>query len=428
MASPSKFPPLVIPGLRGNFGSWIYYACLIPVEEIRRRVGYATEIHTNNKPLSDLIQRSLEGPRAVKIANYLSTNKERFFSSLVLALYGGDPDWLEIGNVKSASRMEVVKEITDRALDSIGFLRLSGRERIFAVDGQHRVAGIRQALDRGVDLEGEVVPVILVGYDRTTAAGRQRERRLFTTLNKLAVPVSKKDIIALDEDDVMAITVRRIVEEDKRFMNNRIAITAAQQIPPGNRQSLTTIGNLYDILKLIFLHEGRTMRADKLRFNRPDDSILSRYYDLAGAFFSALADVVPELKAYFGLPQPEVGLDLRSSSGGHLLFRPIGLEIVTRVAIRASRVSNIPLMSAIPMLVRLPLRLELSPFSHIIWDPARSLILTKGKALAVRLAAHMIGLADGDPQGLLADYRRALGADPDDGRVRLPTRGRPRAK
>lgn len=34
---------------------------------------------------------------------------------------------------------------------------------------------------------------------------RERTHRLFTTLNKSAKPVAKADIIALDEDDTMAI-------------------------------------------------------------------------------------------------------------------------------------------------------------------------------------------------------------------------------
>src|SRR6185437_1866840 len=101
MARKPKLPVLILPGLRGNFGSWIYYACLIPILEIDRRVEYATKIHTNNRPLSDLIQRSLEGVRAANIANYLKTNDDRFFSSLVLAVYGGSPEWLEVGNLKA---------------------------------------------------------------------------------------------------------------------------------------------------------------------------------------------------------------------------------------------------------------------------------------------------------------------------------------
>ena len=50
------------------------------------------------------------------------------------------------------------------------------------------------------------VSVIFVAHE-ATSQGLERTRRLFTTLNKTDRPVSKGDIIALDEDDVVAICV-----------------------------------------------------------------------------------------------------------------------------------------------------------------------------------------------------------------------------
>lgn len=418
MARREKLPILMLPGLRGNFGSWIYYACLMPIHEINLRVGYATKIHTNNRPLSDLIQRSLEGPRAAKIANYLKTTGDRFFSSLVLAVYGGAPEWLEVGNLKAPNRGDLVHEISERARDSIGFLRLSGREDIIAVDGQHRVAGIKKAMERGDALEDEMVPVLLIGHN-TDAQGMQRTRRLFTTLNKLAVPVAKKDIIALDEDDVMAITTRRLVEQDPKFLDPRIAIATTQQMPTSNNKSLTTIGNLYDVLKLVFRHVSG-WRNDQLRFNRPDDEKLEWFHSEAISFFAALEDIAPPLKAYFSSSTPAVAQRLRSSSGGHLLFRPIGLEIVTRSAIALSKARGAPLVDSVSLLMRIPMRLEDEPFEGVIWDTNRGIILTKGKSLAIRLIAHMLGSSD--DRELLSDFRRTRGYDPADTTISLPNR------
>jgi DNA sulfur modification protein DndB len=419
MTKTQKFPPLILPGLRGNFGSWIYYACLIPIEEVARRVEYATAIHTSNKPLSDLIQRSLEGPRATKIAGYLQNNDDRFFSSLVLAVYGGAPEWLEVGNLKATTRADLVKSISEQARDSIGFLSLSGREEILAVDGQHRVAGIKKAIAEKIDLEGEMVPVILIGH-AATSAGLRRTRRLFTTLNKLAVPVSKKDIIALDEDDVMAITARRLVEEHPKFKGDHIAITTSQQIPASNEVSLTTIGNLYDILKLVFMHIAKR-RDDQLRFNRPTDAKLELYFQAAVEYFVALEAIAPPLKEYFDAAVARVAKRQRSSSGGHLLFRPIGLEIATRASISLAKVNNLSLDNAIAKLAKLPMQLNASPFRDVIWDPARKTIITKGKSIAVRLVVHMLDSGKTDPH-LLTDLCRFRGVDSDDTSVKLPAK------
>ena len=183
--------PIVLPALRGSVGDWFYYSCLMPIAEIAGRVQYAKEIHPD-KALSQLIQRRLEGNRAKHIAKYLASTKERFFNSMVLATYGGNPDWLEVGNFRSTTNASILKLIPETALDALGFLSLTGKEKIFAIDGQHRLAGIKKAIGDGINIGDEQISVIFVGH-RKTPAGMQRTRRLFTTLNKTAVRVWKRD-------------------------------------------------------------------------------------------------------------------------------------------------------------------------------------------------------------------------------------------
>lgn len=67
--------------------------------------------------------------------------------------------------------------------------------------------------------------------------------------------MKKSDIIALDEDDTMAIITRRLIENNSWFSSPKILINASENIPATNRVCLTTISNLYDILKLIFKHK-----------------------------------------------------------------------------------------------------------------------------------------------------------------------------
>jgi DNA sulfur modification protein DndB len=60
--------------------------------------------------------------------------------------------------------------------------------------------GIKRAVAESTTLGEEEVIVLFVSHSRSTD-GMERSRRLFTTLNRYAKPVSKMDIIALDEDD-----------------------------------------------------------------------------------------------------------------------------------------------------------------------------------------------------------------------------------
>lgn len=398
-----KIGPLALPALRGSIGDWVYYSCLVPISEVGRRVSYANHIHSS-KALSDLIQRSLEGTRARHIAAYLTSTQERFFNSLVLATYGGSPDWLEVGNFKSATKTDVLKIVPEVSRDSLGFLSLTGAEKMFAIDGQHRLAGIKKAMDDGADLSQELVPVLLVGHKKTVA-GMQRTRRLFTTLNKTAVPVRKRDIIALDEDDVMAIVCRRLVESNDSFRDPKIAVIGSQNIPVGNRVCLTTISSLYDVLKLLFMFELGQRSDRSLRFNRPPDDRLDNFYAVATSYFNALGTAFKPVAQLLSTPDPaSVTAKHRGPHGGHLLFRPIGLEIVTRIAIEVAKSRNYELGATVKLLKDIPTNLANPPYDRVIWDPARQKVNTRGKTLAKNLLRHICGLPVDDIAELKREY------------------------
>jgi DNA sulfur modification protein DndB len=401
--------PLLLPALRGTLGNWIYYACLMPLREIGERVRYAEEVHPD-KALSQLIQRSLEGTRAKNIAEYLTSNTERFFNSLVLATYKGNPEWLEVGNFRSATKASLIEGIGDSAADTLGFFALSGKEQIFAVDGQHRVAGIRRALSDGDEFEDEQLSVLFVGH-KNTEVGRRRTRRLFTTLNKTAVPVKKLDIIALDEDDVMAIIVRRLVETNAAFKSPKISFTSSANISSSDRTALTTIANLYDVLKLVFMHEKGFRSDRRLRFNRPGDAELDEYYKTATNFFSALARSFPAVRELFNSRRPEnLAGRYRSAEGGHILFRPVGLELFTRVALEFARTRTVKISTAVSRLRQMPVNLDEAPFVQVVWDPARGRMISEGKTVARELMRYIAGL-EVDEAALRESYAEALYGD-----------------
>ncbi|WP_460110341.1 DGQHR domain-containing protein [Pseudomonas sp. S3_H04] len=398
---------LILPALRGRIGDWIYYSCLIPIPELAKRADYAKNIHSD-KSLSRLIQRSLEGERAEHIANYLEKTKERFFNSLVLATYDGNPEWIDIGASNSSSNEALLNDIGNEAFDTIGFLCLSGTEKIFAVDGQHRLAGIKRAITDKADFTGERMSVIFIGHND---AERERTRRLFTTLNKTAKPVKKRDIIALDEDDTMAIITRRLIEQNDWFTSPKILVDASENIPATNRVALTTISSLYDTLKIIFKHRSGNKSDEHLRFYRPSDSELDKYQSYAVRFFEAMAESFEPVQKLFVSSTPaRITQKYRGDHGGHLLFRPVGLSAFTNVAVRFSKYHDIPLHEAVVKLKILPTDLSESPFAGIIWDTARNKIITTGKRLTIDLLSHIAGLPV-EINKLKLSYSKALGEE-----------------
>lgn len=415
-----KNKDIILPALRGVMGDWVYYSCLMSMGELSARVDYAEEVHESNA-LSDMIQRQLKRGRGSQIAQYLKNQPERFFNALVVATYGGQPNWHAISDVRSKSNDSDLKNLTEETISSVGFLTLTGKENLFALDGQHRLAGIKKAVAEGLDNDPyDEVAVIFVGH-KETRKGLERTRRLFTTLNKTARPVSKGEIIALDEDDVMAICVRRLIEQTELFAGNRVAFVASNNMPTANNTSLTTIGNLYDVLTILFTSanfELKKRKADLQRV-RPDDETLEKYFKYAENYFIELRKNYKELNDFFGAKNTEVIVKKhRGNHGGHVLFRPVGLEIVTRIVARFTK--DMSLAQAAKLAAKLPSNLNDEPYRGLMWEPNKKTMLNGHKVTLREVLLYMVGknAKNYSEATLLERYRRETGEDT----AELPTK------
>lgn len=401
---------IFLPALRGNMGEWVFYSCLMPLKELSNRVSFASELHTN-KELSKLIQRELKKSRAKDIAEYIQTQDERFFNSLVIAVYKGKPKWYEFGNIKPTNSKIDMSLIAEDARRSLGFLYFSGDENLFALDGQHRLAGIKEAFKNKDFSSIDEVSILFVGHE-DTKKGLIRTRRLFTTLNKTAKPVTKGEIIALDEDDVMAITIRRLLEKGDIFEDKKIAIVATNNMPSKNRESLTTIGNLYDVFFHLFSQVDGDLKIskDKLKFNRAPDKTLENYYIYAKKYFLTIAKHFPEFDKFFkNKNYAAVTEEHRGDFGGNVLFRPIGLMIFTEVITTLS--NDMKLETAIKKASKLPRNLNEEPYINLMWYPSTKTISPKiPKVLLRNILLYMLDHLSGkDVEKLLSEYKASLG-------------------
>jgi DNA sulfur modification protein DndB len=245
MAEPASFP-----AIRCHLGDWAYFTTVLPFKEVASRIQRAKEINSN-PGLDNMIQREL-GERVGDIANYLRTQTERFFSAIVVGVYGEPPDWFPLDLDETSDPQPT--NLSEWARDSLGILQLSGNERLFAVDGQHRVEGIKEALSENPALESEELVVLFVAH-QATPEGIARTRRLFTTLNKYAKPVTTSEIIALDEDDAFAVVTRMIVSQ-YHGLNKVTPVGGGEislvkfegaQIASGDPHSVTTIQTIYKL-------------------------------------------------------------------------------------------------------------------------------------------------------------------------------------
>ncbi|MBK5946456.1 hypothetical protein CCR83_08435 [Rhodobacter veldkampii DSM 11550] len=403
-----KRKEITLPALRGIMGDWVYYSCLMSLPEIGARVSYADEIHSN-KQLSDMIQRQLNRGRSADISKYLQEQSERFFNSLVIATYDGEPNWYGVSGVKPQKGKEL-SSLTEEVVSSVGFLTLRGDEKLFAIDGQHRLAGIKKALKGGLDQDPfDEVSVIFVAHNKA-AKGLERTRRLFTTLNKTAKPVSKGDIIALDEDDVMAICARHLIENTKQFSGSRIAFVATNNMPATNVESLTTIGNLYDVLTILFTKVSSDIKDTKknLQNMRPSDERLDEYFEYAVSFFEEMGARFPELGEFFTAIEAEpVVRKHRGNHGGSALYRPLGIDIFVEVIAQLANKST--LSDAIAAAAKLPRTLDQAPYRGLLWDASNRTILNSHKVTMREVILYMVGRSKYTDATLLTRYRKALG-------------------
>jgi DNA sulfur modification protein DndB len=403
------------PALRGLFGDWVYFSCLMTMEEVANRLSFAEEIHKSEE-LSQWIQRQLKGPRSKEIAGYLVREDQRFFNSLVVAIYGGDPAWHGFTHFKAMAKDIEIEEVPDDVEASLGFLSFTGDEKMFAIDGQHRLAGMREALKTNPALGSDEVSLVLVAH-KNTKAGMERTRRLFTTLNKTARPVGKGEIIALDENDVMAISTRYLVENNLYFGGERIRFVQSDNLPVDEKE-LTTIGNLYDVLKVVFTSQGKVKRAQELQTIRPESDVLKEYFKLADDFFDGLAGHFPPLKRYFSAKPDQLAKVMstfRHRTGGHVLFRPVGLRVFAEIVAVLVR-GGLDQDQALAECAKLPTELSKAPYRDVIWLP-NGTMRAGGSAVCRRLLLYMLN-RETRPQDLKKRLAKRLGLSEDE--VTLP--------
>ena len=417
------------PTLHARMGDWHYYITTLPFSEVAKRVRPATEILVPRN-MNDWIQRNLNDDRIKQIANYLISQDQHFFPAIVVGVYMGEPTWYEIEVAENS--IFGTPGLDPRSKYTLGILKLDGTEKLYAIDGQHRVAGIKEALrqlsveerlDELDRLANETLSILFVSAD-VYKTGRERVRRLFTTLNKAARPVSEPEIIALDEDDIAAIATRNLVIDYEGFnppetRNEDTHISLVQlgtrhEIPPSNTHSITTIVSLYRMIKKVFQAELSSLKKVH-QGNRPDDNEIESISHDAAEIWDLLQQNDHALSEVLGSdPREERVAQFRNRRGGHILFRPVGLQAFSG-ALGVLRMRGIDTERAVRSLCRLPVEISEEPWKYVIWNPHTRRMIASNRVVAEALFLHMLGQAPRTSNyDLRGKYNDLLGNPPGD--------------
>jgi DNA sulfur modification protein DndB len=379
---------LNIPAIRGILGDIVYYTSSFTFKQIAERVKKIDqELHTSTS-LKDQLQRSLT-KNYESITDYILSQKEHFFNALVLAVYDGDPVWNEL-------------EVGFKGEDyyNMGFLRLNGEEKIFPVDGQHRVEGIKDAIKKSPELEDETIAVILIGHHKDKE-GMEKTRRIFSTLNRYAKPVSTGDIIALDEDDTVAIVTRNMLESFPLFMNENISDEKkTKAIVEKDTKSFTSLIKLYETNKIVYKYytsfRDNTKRIhssteiDKFLKFRPKQEDIDDFEKYLTEFWELFINSFEGMKEYVASTEKDAAAKYRNrENGGLLYFRPVALpQLVTAILETCFR-SKVTLSDSMSAYSQLEMCISKAPWVKVLWDVESRTMIMKNKTLVRPLLMFM---------------------------------------
>jgi len=377
-----------IPAIRGVLGDIIYYTATFTFKQIAERVNKIKDELYVSTPLKEQLQRSLT-KNYESITNYILSQKEHFFNALVLAVYDGEPLWNEI-------------EVRFKGIDyyNMGFLRLNGEENIIPVDGQHRVEGIKEALRNNPMLGDETISVILIGHKKSKE-GMERTRRIFSTLNRYAKPVSTGDIIALDEDDTVAIVTRNMLENFPLFMNDNISDDKkAKALAEKDVKSFTSLITLYETNKVIYKYytsfrdKTKRLHTNKeiyefLKF-RPEQTELDDFEKFLTDFWAIFIDKFEGMKEYVASLEINAAASFRNrENGGLLYFRPIALPELVIAILETCFRAKITLTESMSAYSNLDMCISRKPWTNVLWDPEHHTMIMANKTLVHVLLMFM---------------------------------------
>ena len=333
--------------IKAKLGSTDYYITKMSAGQLIDSVGFAVEMPEWEEMTADeKIQRSLEVNRVVtEIVPYVIEDPDKFFGSLIIDIYKG------YENIVFEPVTKVVKDLPaayQTPMKDMGFLTLPGKERLIALDGQHRLLSLRVAI-KGLmglpagtniapswknlmphpELADEEISIILVEHK-----DNMKIRKIFNKVNKYAKQTSRSDNIITSDDDVFAVISRRLLKEGEPLapIDGIDLVNWKSNTLPKRSKQLTTLSALYTISETL-------LREDKISSKMlPMENVVDVSYKEVSKFWMEALDGLDAFKEYLTLTKLDKPVSgLRETN---LLMKPITQMALAHVA-RMARLKGI---------------------------------------------------------------------------------------
>jgi len=376
-----------LPCLRGQIGEWAFFSTIMRVKDIvenKRIITVPESKELYNKNINEVLQREITTDRIEKIKEYILKNKERFFGSLIVAIYKGGPIWSDV-DIEEKFRIEnkiVDGDSINFIENKIGILTLSGLEEIFVLDGQHRLLGIRKAYKDNEIIGEDELSIILIIHNQNL---KEKTRRLFTVLNRYAEKIKPAEKVILEEDDAAAILTRKLVSEHTIFTkDNALSNSKAFSLPPSDLIHFTTLVCLYEIHKVII--DFKKLYPTKVIL-RPDDNKLNIHWELINEYWEFFFQTFPKAKVFIEGKSVPKSFKRNKKTGGSLLLRPEGQLLIAEIY---SHYKNKNELNKIKRkFKKIDFNLNGKIWKYVFWSGTR--MISKNKKLKKSLFFYLLG-------------------------------------
>ena len=416
---------------------------------------------------NELAQRAPDWTRQPALTAYLLHDRNRKFGTILAVV---SPPWIDDpthenwgpGGVALKSAVEF------SALDSsgrIGLLNLT-QAQVYALDGQHRVMGIRglhDLQDGRLDLKKasgapvgksltrdhflsqinvpeselnalmdetisvEYMPAVIKGETREKAV--QRVRSIFVAVNSYARKTDKGENILLDESDGFAIVARRTALAHPLFKTavNESRVNWKNTALPARSIWLTTLQALREMSSSYLGQvEAQMVRPWGELFKgavpiRPLDTDLSKAQTRLAELFDQMSRL-PSLASIKAGDAIDGWREFPPSGKGHLLLRPVGQTVLARAVGRLVGEDGMEISDVFDRLIEIDSAggfAQADPANlwyNVTYDAAREKMIVSQVELAATALAYLVRGADADGRAHLLNRLRHLRTRPEDGK------------
>lgn len=248
-------PPFsyTFPAIRGLQAGRAYFVTMCPLRLIPKIFLFDEE----ELAVELRAQRTLNKARVPEIARYMRENRGGYVFSALTASVDADVKFDPLGTGD---------------LRDVGLLHVPLNARFVINDGQHRRAGIEQALKEVPELGDETISVVLF-----VDPGTARAQQMFTDLNRHAVRPSRSLGVLFDQRDEAAVIAREVVKTSK-FFPGLVEFERSTLAPRSSR--LFTLSAIETATSIFLADQGGLGVPERVA--------------LAAEFWDVVAELIPE--------------------------------------------------------------------------------------------------------------------------------------